>query len=153
MAEPVAFPSTTTNFALPLLFAGQTQKEFTLNQSLIAIDALLLNSVLETRDIPPQEVEDGATYRVAHNASEAWVGRDGQIAIAIGGAWMFVQASDGMMLFDRSTKQHLFHNEGWQSAQTPPSAEGGAVIDAEARAMLSGLVEALRTVGILPIEA
>ncbi len=149
MAEPIAFPSTTANFSLPLLFAGQAQKEFVLNHSLQAIDALLQNSVGDSISSPPATVENGATYRVAENASGSWAGHDGDIAMAIGGAWVFVSPLDGMMIYDRAARRHLLYDGGWKSATAPAAPIGGAVIDIEARAMLSALIEALRGIGII----
>ncbi len=148
MAEPIAFPSTTANLSLPMLFAGQAQKEFALNQSLMIIDALLQKSIATTLAAPPQTAEPGATYRIADNASGEWAGHENELATIVGGSWLFVPPSEGMSVYDRTARQNLFYDEGWQTAETPSAPTGGAVIDTEARATLAALVDALRSIGI-----
>ena len=54
-----------------------------------------------------------------------------------------------MRLLDRSTGQDIRYRGGWQRAEAPPAAEGGATVDSEARAAIAGLVAALVAGGIL----
>ncbi len=148
MAEPIAFPSTTANLSLPMLFAGQAQKEFALNQSLLIIDALLQKNINATLAVPPQNAEHGETYRVDENASGAWAGHENKLATIVGGSWVFVPPSNGMSVYDRTQRQRIFYNDGWQTAEAPPAPTGGAVVDTEARTMLAALIDALRSIGI-----
>ncbi len=41
MSDPVQFEGATPRFALPLLFAGQAQKEFFVNEALLRADMVL----------------------------------------------------------------------------------------------------------------
>ncbi|MEM6475417.1 MAG: DUF2793 domain-containing protein [Pseudomonadota bacterium] len=150
MADPVEFPSTTPGFAIPLLFAGQSQKEFFINQAFGLIDSFMQRAVVESTDTTPTAPEEGSAYRVLANASGAWSGYDDAIAIYIGGAWQFVTPTQGMAVFDRAAEKWLVFRSTWVSAeaQTPPV--GGAVVDSEARVAIDNLVNALRAVGVLP---
>lgn len=150
MATPISFPSTTTNFSLPLLFAGQAQKEFFVNQSLVVIDALLQSGVADSLTTPPSGPSEGSCYRVTSTAIGDWIGHEDEIAIRIGGAWNFVAPHPGMMVFDQQAESFIHYNLGWQSAAEPAEPSGGTTIDAEARTAIRDLIEALRKVGIFP---
>lgn len=148
MADPIVFPSTTANYSLPLLFAGQAQKEPFINHAFSLVDALIQTAVLDSLDTPPSSAADGESYRVLANASGEWSGRDDNIAIRVGGAWEFISPANGMTLFDRNAEVELRFNGGWQSAAEPAAPTGGSTIDSEARAVIESLIEALRTAGL-----
>lgn len=148
MAQPISFPSTTENLEIPLLFSGQAQKEFTINQGFAVLDALVSGAVQETRDDPPTEVQDGQCFLVSANAVGDWTGHSGQIAARVAGSWHFIDASEGMEIYDRATGQKRIFKSEWQGPSTPDNAQGGNVIDIEARAVLAELITSLRTVGI-----
>jgi len=153
MAEPISFPSTTANVALPLLFSGQAQKEFFLNQALATLDAFIIGAVEETRDIPPATAQEGQCYLVSSNASGDWQGYDDQVAARIGGAWHFIRPTDGMELFDRTLGQRLLFKTQWGAAPALYEPTGGAIVDAEARAAIGQVLNTLRSLGILPDSA
>ena len=148
MTQPISFPAATNAFSLPLLFAGQAQKEFFINQSFSLIDALLQHGVTAALSTPPVDVHEGDIYLVAEAATEDWSGQDAKLAILIGGGWYFVQPFKGMTIFDRSENVRLYYDEIWQRAPDPTLPTGGATIDVEARQMLSELLEVMRHVGI-----
>ncbi len=150
MANPISFPSTTPNTGLPLLFSGQAQKEFILNQSLAIIDALMSRGVEAVRSAPPEDPAEGTAYLVGAGSSGTWLGQSDKIAARIGGAWHFVSPRAGMEVFDRERGLRLIFTDGWQSASLPDAAQGGAVIDAEARATLNQLIGILQNAGLLP---
>lgn len=149
MTNPIAFPSSTPHFSLPLLFAGQAQKEFFVNQALAVLDALEQRAVLGTRSDPPASPATGDCYRIAASATGDWSQRDDNIAINIGGTWHFVPPAEGMMLFDRTAEQWLWFRSGWQSAAAPSLPTGGTVIDTEARALIGQIVAILQAVGLV----
>ena len=149
MPDPVSLPSNTPVIGLPLLFAGQAQKEFTLNEALSLVDALYPQSVLASQPAPPAEPAEGACYRVTAPATGAWADHADHVAVLVGGAWHFVAPVQGMAIFDRAADHLLVFRSGWKSAQAPGLPSGGGVIDAEARAAIVALVDALRAVGIL----
>lgn len=148
MPTPVSFPSQTMTFSLPLLFAGQAQKEFTINHALTAIDSALRLSVEASQPAPPLTSTDGHAYRVTSIASEEWQGKEDHIATMIGGSWVFTEPFAGLRLFDRTAGKIIHYESGWESAQAPPTPIGGTTIDVEARQMLTELIAALRKLGV-----
>lgn len=148
MANPIAFPSTTAHVTLPLLFAGQAQKEPFINHAFSAIDALLTGVVDDSLATPPSDPAEGSRYRILENAVAEWLGHDDEIAIRIGGAWEFVVAYEGMSVFDTTARTSLYFATEWLAATQPPTPSGGNVVDSEARAALELLIEALKTAGI-----
>lgn len=150
MSEPIAFPAGTPNAGLPLLFAGQAQKEFFVNHSLAILDALAPRAVAATLGAPPALPQDGACYLVAPSASGDWSARADHLALAIGGSWHFVAPAEGMLMFDRDAGHWLCFRDGWHSAGAPAAPSGGSVIDTEARVALAQLVESLQTLGLIP---
>jgi Protein of unknown function (DUF2793) len=149
MSEPVTFPSATPNIGLPLLLAGQTQKEFFVNQALGILDALHSRTVLASRPAPPPIAAEGDCYRVTAPAGQAWEGCENHLAIQIGGAWHFVAPLEGMSVFDAETGNALVYRESWQRAAAPAVPAGGAFIDAEARATIAQLIQTLQAIGVL----
>ena len=148
MSVPISFPSTTANYSLPLLFTGQAQKEFSLNQSLSIIDAMLTPTVSASLSTPPTNAAEGECFRVAAPTDGEWLAHDNDIAIRLGGAWQFVQPQDGLTVFDRLDGAFWHFNSGWKSASEPAAPTGGSVIDSEVRAALSELIQALRNLGV-----
>lgn len=151
MPEPITYPSTTPILGLPLLFAGQAQKEFFVNQALSIVDGLILQTVIASASTPPAMVAEGECYRVTQSATGAWLGREDDLAIRIGGTWHFVTPADGTTVFDRSVQHRFVFRDGWKSYSLPTTVAGGTTIDAEARTMLVQLIGALGQLGILAL--
>jgi hypothetical protein len=148
MTDPISFSSATPRYALPLLFAGQSQKEFYVNEAHALTDALLHAACEgETAD-PPATPADGQAWLVGSGATAEWSGEDGKLASRQAGNWLFTAPNDGMRLFDRSTGQMLLYRGGWQRPAAPAVPSGGAVIDAEARTAIGDLMTALVDAGI-----
>ncbi|MEE4201065.1 DUF2793 domain-containing protein [Erythrobacter sp.] len=150
MTTPISFPSTTPAFALPLLFAGQAQKEFFLNQAFSVVDAYLSGSLEASLAQPPVAPAEGALYRVLPEASGDWAGQDDALAAYIAGDWVFSRPQDGMRMFDRQLGASITFDGGWKAATPPPVPTGGTTIDTEARASIAAIVSVLREAGILP---
>lgn len=153
MSDPITFPSSTPALGLPLLIAGQAQKEFYVNQALEVLDALYPHAVTASQSTPPATAPDGACYRVTSPASGEWSGRQDHIAVRIGGAWHFVAPLAGMLLFDRAVGLMLVFRSQWQVSSSPAVPTGGAVIDVQARTAIGAVIDALRTLGILGTPA
>lgn len=149
MSDPISFPTTTPAIGLPLLMAGQAQKEFFVNQALCLLDALQARVVAASLSFPPVTVSDGQSFRIAAPAGGSWTGRDDNIAVRIGGDWHFIQPTPGMAVFDQSAGYSLVFRTQWEHAEAPQQPTAGAVIDVEARAAIGALIEALATVGVL----
>lgn len=149
MSEPITFPSTTPAIGLPLLIAGQAQKEFFVNQALCVLDALNARTVVSSVSAPPAIANAGESFRVTAPASAAWEGREDHLALLIGGDWHFVDPRDGMQVFDQTAGVQLVFKAGWQAATVPAVPTGGSVIDTEARAAIGGLIQSLLATGML----
>lgn len=149
MSEPTPFPSVTPNVGLPLLIAGQSQKEFFVNQALSVLDALTSHAVEASTPVPPADAVEGECFRVTSPAAQGWTGCEDHIAIRIGGSWHFAPPRDGMRIFDRTANASLFFRSGWQAESSPVAPTGGASVDVEARAALAQLIEALGNIGLL----
>lgn len=150
MTDPIPFPSTSPNVGLPLLFAGQFQKEFFVNQALVILDALAHSAVIASLAQPPAAASDGDCYRIVSPATGEWGSHADEVAIRVGGSWHFAEPAEGMMLFDRAAGRWIWFRSGWQSAPALTLPTGGSVIDVEARALLATLVQALQSFGLLP---
>ena len=102
MTEPVAFDTTTPRQALPMLVAGQAQKEFFVNEAFARIDALLHPVVEGVASTPPASPASGESWVVADPASDEWAGHAHALASWDGGQWTFCAPTEGLQVFDRT---------------------------------------------------
>ena len=150
MTDPIVFPSASPRFSLPLLFAGQAQKEFSVNEALARTDAMVHLTVEGEAASPPVAPQDGDCWLILSGASGDWAGHAGAIACRQGGTWLFAAPCDGMRAWNRATEQEWFYASGWRVPDAVAVPVGGSVIDGEARSAISGILQALSTAGILP---
>ena len=150
MSNPIIFPSTSPRFGLPLLFAGQAQKEFSVNEAHALTDALLHCAIEGEAATPPVAPIDGTAWLIRAVAAGEWTGQEGSIACRQGGNWLYVTPRDGMRVLDRSTGQLRLYLGSWKITAVPTQPTGGSVVDSEARATILQLIGALRTAGVLP---
>lgn len=159
-----------TRWALPLLAAGQAQKEITHNEAILAIDRLLqLAVVTRSRSEPPADASSGDIYIVGPAPTGAWAGRTGELAAFDGSGWTMTAPRPGCLAwvgdegeFSVSTVSG-WSNGGWPArgiriggrsvlAATPAyvlDAAGGSVVDLECRSVLAALLAALRDQGVI----
>ncbi len=92
---------TTDRLALPLLAAGQAQKEIFHNEALTFVD-LLLQGAVEDHDVddPPASPAAGQCWTVGASPSGDWTGRAGQVAGWTTGGWRFVLPRAGMTFWN-----------------------------------------------------
>lgn len=150
MSQPITFDSTTPRFGLPHLFPAQAQKEFIVNEAHALVDMLLHCAVEGEANDPPAAPADGEVWIVGTAPTGEWSGRAGQLAGRQAGAWQFAAPREGMRVFDKEARQFALHDGQWRRALAPEMSDGGTTIDAEARAAIGDLVEALRLAGVLP---
>lgn len=150
MSDPFLFDAVSPRYGLPLLFAGQAQKEAFVNEAHALADALLHCAIEGEAAFPPATPADGEAWLVGAGASGAWLGQEGKLACRQAGNWLFVAPRDGMRLLDRSTGQDRRFLGGWQIAEEILEPTGGTLVDVEARAAISQLVVALKIAGIIP---
>ncbi|MDQ3078400.1 MAG: DUF2793 domain-containing protein [Pseudomonadota bacterium] len=162
---------TTSRLGLPLLIAGQVQKELFHNEALATIDLVVNGSVDEVPiTAPPTTPSLGTLNRVASaGATGAFAGREGMLAGYSAGGWRFVAPAEGMRLTERTSGVELaFRNGAWTSGMIRASeveigglkvlgsrepaiadAAGGATIDTEVRLAVTQILAALRTHGLI----
>lgn len=148
----------TIRFGLPLLIAGQGQKEITHNEALLLLDAVVACTV-ERRDLasPPQSPAEGQCWLVASGATLAWQGKTDQIAIWTSGGWRFLVPPEGASVFVRQGRERLRRLDGLWRNEAPSGAPlaavadpvGGATIDSEARSVLNALLDRMRSLGLI----
>ena len=157
-------------FALPLLSAGQAQKELYHNEAMALID-LLAHAAVEDHglDTPPATPSPGQCWIVGSSPSGAWAGHAGALAGWSGGGWRFVTARRGMVAWDIGAGYWLHHDgSDWVAGDVPatslriggvqvvgaqntaiPDPTGGSFTDAEARSAIVLILNALRMHGLV----
>ncbi|MBO9580746.1 MAG: DUF2793 domain-containing protein [Sphingobium sp.] len=156
--------------ALPLLAAGQAEKELAHNEALLRLD-IVTQSAVESADLntPPPTPASGRCWIVAAGASGGWAGRAGAIAGWTDNGWRFVQPAPGWRVWvaDRNHAMR-YDGTGWidedarsggyfvagiqvlaaqQAAIANPA--GGATSDSEARVAITSILAALRAHGLI----
>jgi len=149
MTDPL-FDSRTARFDLPLLFAGQAQKEHSVNELAAMVDALLHIAVESRASAPPPAPIEGQCWLVDTSPSGTWTGKAGMIACWSNGSWIFLPARDGLRVLNRSSGQDLRFAGSWQAPPRPSAPTGGSIVDAESRNAINMLIAALTTAGIIP---
>ncbi len=132
-----------------MTIAGQSQKELFVNEAHALVDALLHAAIEGEIDTPPPTPEEGECWLVGATPTGAWADHAGALASYQTGGWIFAAPRDGMQVLDKATGQKLLYRGGWHRPATPPEPTGGATVDAEARAAIADLIEALIKSGIL----
>lgn len=161
--------SSTARFALPLLQPGQAQKEMFHNAALARLDLCVQAAAIAAGiDAPPAEPGIGDCWIVGAAPSGDWSEHAHQIAGWTSAGWLFVQPREGMQLWLGTTQRIARFTGGeWRLGEAhgklfvegnqvvgPRSAAiaepvGGTTVDAEARAAIVSVLEALRSHGLI----
>ena len=149
MSDPIVFTSASPRWKIPLLFAGQAQKEVFVNEAHALADALLHPAIEGKSDDPPAAPAEGESWLIGDAPTGAWADHAGDLASYQAGGWVFAAPRDGVRILDRSTGQEIRYRGGWQRPATPVEPTGGTTVDAEARAAIADLVAALIAGGVL----
>ena len=160
----------TPRLSLPFLSVGQAQKEFTHNEALQTLDAIVAGAVEEApRVAPPTEAANGACYIIDEGATGDWAGKSQSLAVWTSGGWRFIAPVEGLSMYERGSETlAAFRNGSWEfgilrgsllvlegqqvvgpRAAAIDSPAGGAVIDAEARAAIDAILNTLRQHGLI----
>jgi hypothetical protein len=125
----------TTNLALPLVDQNQSQKAVTVNQSLVALDAVIQLSVIrDDWGAPPGTPAEGDRYIVAASATGAWAGKDGDVAAFQNGAWNFYAPLSGWRAFVATRGAMMTYASGaWAQVEaiSPHGASIGVAVAEE----------------------
>jgi hypothetical protein len=130
MSDPITFASVSPRLGLPLLFSGQSQKEFFVNEAHALVDALLHAAIEGEADTPPSAPAEGESWLVGETPGGAWADHAGKLASYQAGGWIFASPRDGLCVLDRATGQSICFRDGWQRPATPAEPTGGATVDA-----------------------
>ncbi len=149
MTDPIAFDSTSPRFGLPLLYAGQAQKELHVNEAHALTDALLHCAIESVASAPPANPANGLCWLVATAPTGAWSGKAGKLALWQNGNWLFITPRDGMRVLNRATGQEQRFAGTWRIPVRPAPISGGTVIDNEARAAIAAILSCLESGGII----
>ncbi|RYY22461.1 MAG: DUF2793 domain-containing protein [Sphingomonadales bacterium] len=164
--------SLTPRLALPLLAAGQAQKELSHNEALSRIDLTLHGNIMgNNAEVPPDDPEPGQCWIIGETPEGDWAGHAGEIAGWTDGGWRFVRPCEGMQLWSGlDTGFAIFSGDEWRLGEAhgrlfvageqvigPRSAAiaepaGGAVVDAEARATILAVLNAMRAHGLVEAD-
>ena len=88
----------TPRWNLPLLSAGQAQKEISHNEALLALDRVLqLAVVTRGLDQPPAELHAGDSYIVGPTPRGEWAGCSGMIALFEASGWTVTMPRTGCL--------------------------------------------------------
>lgn len=165
--------SGTPRLQLPLLSTGQAQKEATVNEALETLDVITAGAVEEgPRNDPPATPEIGSTYIVGSSPTSEWTGKTQFLAAFTGGGWRLLPPMSGMTVYVKADDQWANYRAGiWEvgtirgttvviggkqvvgrqvAAIADPAA--GSIIDAEARATIGQMLDAMRQHGLIAIE-
>lgn len=148
MSDPIIFDSATVRFELPLLFAGQAQKEFFFNEALTRTDLLLHAAIESEIAAPPTTPAVGSVWLVAASPTGAFAGHAHSLAGWTSGGWRFVVPTNGLRVFDKEIAAFRLYRGGWHKQVAPPEPIGGTAIDLEARASIAAILEKLVDAGV-----
>ena len=163
-------PDVTDRLSLPLLVAGQAQKEIIHNEALTLLD-LLVHPVVVA--VAPASVPGaptlGQSWIVGSTPAGLWAGKADHIASWTSGGWRFCAPREGMVVWNiadtlfvrRTSSAWVIGAEtaatlsvGGQQVVGPraaaiPNPSGGASIDAESRLAIGAILSTLRTHGLI----
>ena len=161
----------TNRLQLPLLAAGQLEKDLFHNEALALLDVLVAGSIADGPvAAPPSAPSVGATFLVAASgASGAFTAKENQLAAWTAAGWRFLQPVEGMRLTVQSSGVGLDYWGGaWRRGSVRaeelviggarvvgpaqpaiPAPQGGGTVDSEARTAIGAILDALRSHGLI----
>lgn len=160
----------TARLALPLLSAGQAQKEVTHNEALALLDLFAQPVVMAVGlDTPPSAPIAGQCWIAGAAPTGLWAGHAEYLVGWTDGGWRFCAPAPGMRAWSIADASEAWFDEaGWSvgtlrglrveiegkqvvAAQQPAisMASGGGVVDVEARNALAAILAALHTHGLI----
>ena len=160
---------TTARLELELIEPGQAQKETSHNEALALLDIAVQASVTGVgRQTPPPDPAPGVCWIVGNAPGGAWAGHAHALAGWTDGGWRFVAAREGMAAWSLADGVPVrFRDGAWRTgeltaasvaiggvpvvrARRPAIADpAGAGGDAEARAAIAAILDALRQHGLI----
>jgi hypothetical protein len=114
--------TSTPHLALPLIAAAQAQKHVTHNEALASLDALVQLAVKErNRAAPPAAPEEGDRFLIGANATGAFAGHEGEVALFDLGIWRFFAPRPGWRAYvENEDLVVVFNGQEWKSFGAVP---------------------------------
>ena len=162
--------SDTARWALPLLDAGQAQKEMTHNEAVTLLDLLAGASVVAVgTNVPPSSSVAGQCWVIGTAPTGAWAAQAQALVGWTAGGWRFLAPRDGLAVWSAADGcLAVFDGGQWRvgrvaatelfvggvrvvGARQPAIAlpAGGGTVDVQARAAIAALLTALTTHGLI----
>jgi hypothetical protein len=106
--------SNTTHLKIPFVMQNQAQKEVTVNEAFVIIDALLNTSAKTIgSNSPPKDPQNGDVYIIGTKALNEWVGKENNLAYFYYG-WKFIKPNEGLEIWvSAEKKKYLFDGTKW----------------------------------------
>lgn len=140
----------TDRFRLPLLHAGQAQKELTHNEALAMVDLLAAPAVEAVGEVtPPADPVPGMCWALGALPEGAWAGQALALAGWTDSGWRFVAPREGMSVWVIGVGEARFLGGVWRVAAAVADPAGGDVRDEQVRAALTALLAVLRGQGLI----
>lgn len=160
---------TTDRLGLPLLAAGQAQKELVHNEALGQLDLLVQPAVEDMLATPPPAPAPGQCWIVGPAPADAWAGHAGAVACWTVNGWRYAAPREGLRVWMTAAGLWAEHGGGeWRmgvvtaaelriagervvgaQAAAVPDPTGGTTVDAEARSAIATILSALRAHGLI----
>jgi hypothetical protein len=155
---------------LPLLAAGQAQKELTHNEALALIDAGLAAAALSAGlNDPPGAPTTGQCWIVGDDPTGVWTDHAGALACWTESGWRFLPAVEGMAVWLQDQRLWAVREvDSWSIGSVRAARlvvddvqvvgargasvavpAGGSVVDAEARTAIAAIIDRLAEHGLI----
>lgn len=159
----------TDRYALPLLQAGQAQKELTHNEAIVLLDMLTMAAAAGVANAPPVAPAPGDCWIIGTAPTGEWAAAAQMLALWTQNGWRFVLPREGMRVWISGENCTALWRDGtWEigtvhgrrvfvegeqvigaRGDSIPAPVGGATIDVEAREGLAAIVRALAVHGLI----
>jgi hypothetical protein len=106
----------TTHLQLTLLEQAQAQKEVTVNNALVKIDALLnAGALTSSNNTPPTSPNAGDIHIIGSTPTGAWAGKSKQITY-FDQIWRFISPNTGSIIWAEDVRQLMvYRSSNWQA--------------------------------------
>ncbi len=161
---------TSARLGLPLLAAGQAQKEITHNEAINRLDGLVHLSI-EARNLaaPPVAPLVGQCWIVPVAATGVWLGHAHEVAQWTSGGWRYIEPLPGFIAWSKADSVFgWFDGSVWNWNTWPvgglriggapmlvaprpaiATPAGGATVDVQSRDAVTAILSALRAQGLI----
>ena len=110
----------TKRIGLEYLEVNQSQKEVTVNEAFNRLDLFVGLTVDNILSSPPSSASEGAAFLVGENATGVWLGKEGNIAHYLNGAYEFYVPFTGLRVYAADTGvEYRYVQSSWEQITVP----------------------------------